>query len=331
MLVAKTPLRISFFGGGSDLPAFMNKEVGASLSATINLYNYVTINETQRPIRFIHEDIQYGLANMRNHIVKETLQQFHLKSGLDIVSMSDVHATGAGLGGSSAFTVGLLNALYAINDDMFFCINPETLAKKACEIEIDFCNYPIGIQDQYAVAYGGMNLFKFYGNPRYAHKVETKIKPEIIKALESRLVLIYSGVSRNGNSGTILQRQQSSMKDDKTKFDTMRLIRDRAYQGVELLEAGDLIKFGQLLHANWMDKKSLTGDLSNPEFDAMYDFAMKEGAVGGKLLGAGGGGFFLFYVPRMSSSFIPQMTKQFPNSRYYPFQFTEHGSTITKV
>ena len=343
MLIAKTPLRISFFGGGSDLPAFMEKETGAALSATINLFNYVIFNRTKQPIRFIHEDVQFGLANMRNQIVKEALLEYKVLSGLDIVSMSDIHAVGTGLGGSSAFTVGLVKGLDALdfNKDLLQWdiqnLTPEQLAQKACNIEIDCCKYPIGIQDQYAASYGGFRLYTFLNKPIRRGIVDRTIDHvQFLSTLNSRLVLIYSGITRNDNAGTILQRQQSTMRDDPGKFQLMKRIRDRAYQASELLNFNYLPKldqFGELLHENWMDKKSLTGDLSNPEFDVMYEFALKNGAIGGKLLGAGGGGFFLFYVPNsdLRQPLIDIITQKFPKSKHYNFRFYSQGSTIVRV
>jgi len=328
MRISKTPLRISFFGGGSDLPAFTEKENGAALSATINKFVYVITNETQRPLRFIHEDIQYGLSNMRNNILKETIEEFGITKNLDIVSMSDIDAVGAGLGGSSAFTVGLLNVLE--HGNMF--PTHHALATKACEIEIDKCGYPIGIQDQYAVTWGGFHLWEFHHNPRYADPIDNLIydKSIIDTILEQRLVLIFSGMARSENAGTILQSQQKSLKDDPQKFELMKRIRDRAYIGTELLHNDKFDEFGELLHENWMDKKSLSIELSNPNFDYMYEFGLKNGAIGGKLLGAGGGGFFLFYLPKSvnTENFISDFLREFPYSKYYPFQFYPNGSRI---
>lgn len=339
LTISKTPLRISFFGGGSDLPAFIEKEDGAVLSATINKFVYVCINSTQRPIRFFHEDVQIGLANMRNLIVKETLKEFNITEGLDIVSMSDVHAVGAGLGGSSAFTVGLINGLMANQYWYDAPITKETLAQKACEIEIERCDYPIGIQDQYAAAYGGFNLMEFYSKPKRHAIIDCSFEKfrtsqkwlQIHNTLENRLILIYSGTPRNTNAGTMLQRQQTSIRDD--KFDLMIRIRNRAWEAEHLLINEKLDQFGELLHENWLDKKTLAIDLSNEYIDNIYNLATKNGAIGGKLLGAGGGGFMLFYVPNkgLRQPLIEAILHEFPNSRHYPFQFYQQGSTITKV
>lgn len=339
LTISKTPLRISFFGGGSDLPAFTEKETGAALSATINKFVYVIINKTQRPVRFLHEDVTFGLANMRNNIVRETLKDFDIEMGLDIISLSDVHAVGAGLGGSSAFTVGLINAIEAMKR---LSHTPEWLAKKACEIEIDRCDYPIGIQDQYASAFGGFRLYEYHSNPRVATTKQdfwssyipvTTEWNELRWKLNQRLILVYSGIPRNGNAGTMLQRQQQTMRSDKIKFELMKRIRERAYYGAALLDEGKLDKFGELLHENWMDKKTLTSDLSNSEFDNLYNLALNNGAIGGKLLGAGGGGFFLFYVPspELANPVLNAIFEKYPESKHYPFEFYPHGSELTTV
>lgn len=336
MLVVKTPLRISFFGGGTDLPAFTEREEGAALAASINLYNYVVLNRTQRPVRFIHEDVAIGSDNMTNNIAAAVIDQYNLRFGYDIASMSDVHAVGAGLGGSSAFTVSLLNAV--MNEQQNFnkikdFVRLIDLVKEACRIEIDVCGYPIGVQDQYQVAYGGLNHWNFLkGDKRIVQRANYWLD-DISYELSRHLVLMWSGIPRTKTSGTILQNQQTVMRNDQSKFDLMLRIRQRVYDAENcLVFPSRMHNFGELLHDNWMDKKQLTDDLSNPAFDEFYESGRQCGASGGKLLGAGGGGFFLFYIPNDENwRFVQKMATRFPLARNYPFTIVHTGSQVTFV
>jgi len=327
MIVASTPLRISFFGGGSDLPAFTAKETGATLAVTINKYVHVIVKENDRKLRFIHEDIS-DLDTMRNPIAAAIFKAYGITEGYDVISLSDVPAIGSGLGGSSAFTISLIRAF---NQQYLL---PTDVAKMAVEIEVDKCNYPIGIQDQYVIAKGGMHLYKFYNTPREGVIQTTfNIKSDMIQTLESRLLLIHSGLNRQSTAGTILQEQQEEMNINEEKFASVRRIRDRAFMGMEFLNTGKLDAFGELLHINWMDKKKLTNSLSNVLFDDMYEFALNNGAIGGKLLGAGGGGFFLFYSPtsELKQLLSTNLKANFPNSAEFPFNFVGHSTKITRI
>jgi D-glycero-alpha-D-manno-heptose-7-phosphate kinase len=258
---------------------------------------------------------------MRNPIAKAIFEENGVESG-DVISLSDVPCIGSGLGGSSAFCISLIRAL---NPHIYAT---DTIAKLACEIEIDKCGYPIGIQDQYAIARGGMNLLTFHHNPRQAVVTSSvNLRSETAQLLNKRLLLIYSGISRDGSAGQILQQQQQEMLSDE-KFELVQRIRDRAYQSLELLNKGKLNDFGELLHDNWLDKRSLSSSLSNDRFNEMYEYGLANGALGGKLLGAGGGGFFLFYCPNddIVRTLAGQIIFRFPGSQNFPFRFTE-GST----
>lgn len=334
LIIAKTPHRISFFGGGTDLPAFTEREEGATLAATINIYNHVIINKTQTSSRFIHSDISgmHGMG-MRNKIAHAISERYKLSHGYDVASMSDVHAVGAGLGGSSAFTVGMLQAVRALQGEYRTAYE---LAKEACEIEIDVCGYPIGVQDQFQIAFGGLNLWSFPNNGLLAQR--TNMWDEEVSArLSSHMVLLYSGFQRKSTAGAILQNQQAAMRTDKYAFKSMQWIKKRVEIAEKILvwshDTWAMQQFGELLHDNWMDKKRLTNDLDNPDFDEFYSKGLKYGAIGGKLLGAGGGGFFLFFLPypNKPEAFANKMMDKFPNAKHYPFQITQEGSTITRT
>lgn len=325
MIIASTPLRISFFGGGSDLPAFTQREIGAALSVTIDKYVHVIYKPGKQPLRFIHEDIT-DMDSMRNPIAKAFFEMQEVSYG-DVISLSDVPCIGSGLGGSSAFCISLIRAF---NEQG---MSPRAAARMACEIEIDKCGYPIGIQDQYAIARGGMNLLTFHADPRDALVTSSvNLRAPDIQLLEKRLLLVYSGMARTGSAGTILQQQQQEMMGEE-KFQLVKRIRDRAYQSLELLNKGKLHEFGELLHDNWMDKKSLSTSLSNNRFDSMYEFGLAHGALGGKLLGAGGGGFFLFYCPsyEVRDNLARHIVLEFDKSDVFPFKFTETSTRITRT
>ena len=317
-------MRLSFFSGGSDIRAFYSKEPGAALSATIDKYIYVILHKTPYSgIRIIYDDVEEfkTVDEMEHLITKESLMHFNIKKDCTIASISDINIKGSGLGSSSAFTVGLVNVLAS---SKWETSSREYLADTACTIEIDRCGYPIGKQDQYAAAYGGFNLFKFDTDGEV-----TSTKPSISKetksALEESLILVNSGVGRSANK--ILQQQQEAMSDS-TKFDLVRKSRDKAFLGAKYLELGDWESFGGLLHEAWLDKKSVVKEITQSYFDDVYLKAMTAGALGGKLIGAGGGGFFLFSCrPEKRENVIAAVTKD-TQCKVYPFKFSDSGSRI---
>lgn len=327
MIISRTPLRISFFSGGSDMPSFYTKEKGAALSVTIDKYNYVIVNQTHRGLRYIYKDVEEypSVHEMQKNIVSETIKFNGIMSGLTLTSISDIPGQGSGLGSSSAFTVGLHNALSSLNGEK---LTKGQLAKDACEIEINRCGFTIGKQDQYAAAYGGFNLFEFMENDTVKlDNLDCVLKPETIKLLQRSLILVHSGIDRQASQ--ILQKQKIAI-DDSLKFELIRRNRNKAYTGIRFLMDDDVDSFGDLLNQAWQDKKNIVDGISNCEIDQLYKKAMYSGALGGKLLGAGGGGYFLFYVPPAKKmSFWRQMYKETNN--LYELKFVEDGSTIQHV
>jgi D-glycero-alpha-D-manno-heptose-7-phosphate kinase len=326
MIVSKTPLRISFFSGGSDMPSFFEKEPGAALSVTIDKYIYVMFHKTPHlGIKVMYDTIEEfpDVEQMQHAITRESLKYFDIEKEVTIASIADVLAKGSGLGSSSAFTVGLVNVL-ANPEQHVGLVGREYLAQTAYYIERELCNYPVGKQDQYASAYGGMNLFEFKKNNTVDVKPIINSR-HIWTDLESRLLLVYSGRGRNANS--ILQKQAAAMNDE-TKFDLVRRSKDKAYTALKYLQYEDLDSFGDLLHEAWMDKKAVASEITNDYFDQIYSKALDAGALGGKLLGAGGGGFFLFYVPLSRKEEVKEAILKEPSCKIYDFQFTESGSSI---
>lgn len=327
MIISKTPLRISFFSGGSDIPAFYERERGAALSVTINKYIYVMLHRTPHlGIKIMYDTIEEypDLEMMQHAITRESLKYFGVDKEITVASIADILAKGSGLGSSSAFTVGLANVL-ANPDRHSSHVTREYLAQTAYHIERDLCNYPVGKQDQYAAAYGGMNLFEFQKDG-YVDIKPLTYNRDVWGKLENNLLLVYSGRGRSANS--ILQKQAAAMSDD-IKFDLVRRSRDKAYVAARYIKNDSLDDFGALLHDAWMDKKAVAGEITNDYFDEVYSKALAAGALGGKLLGAGGGGFFIFYVTENKREEVIQKITTDTECKIYDFAFTEYGSTIS--
>lgn len=324
MIVSKTPLRISFFSGGSDMPSFYEKETGAALSVTINQFIYVCVHKTPNlGVKIMYDQIEEvsDIERMQHLITKEALKYFDINKEITVASISDIVSKGSGLGSSSAFTVGLVNALGTLKYGKTL---PDYNATVACDIEMLRCNYPIGKQDQYAAAFGGFNLIEFYSDDRVDVR-PVEIKAETLKRLNDNLLLVYSGKGRSANS--ILQKQKEAMSD-KDKFNLVKRSRDKAYSAYKLLEKDNTDDFGSLLHEAWMDKKSVVKEITQTYFDDIYDKALKSGCLGGKLLGAGGGGFFLFYVPREKRAEAVKNITDNTECKIFNFNFYGRGSEI---
>ena len=291
MIISQTPLRVSFAGGGTDLPAFCSQEWGAVLSLAIQRHTYVTVNrrfDSTIRIAYSKTEIVNTIGEVQHTLVREGLRLLGLKGQLEITTIGDVPA-GTGMGSSSSLTVGLLNALHAYEGRI---TGPDQLAHEACHIELDVLTKPIGRQDQYAVAYGGLNYMRF--NPDGSVHVEpVPCKKETISELERRSLLLYTNDRRDADA--ILAQQSEGTND---RMSVLRQMRDLADTMRHTLAGrGDLDEFARLLHAGWELKRSLGFGISNPKVDAWYAAAREAGAQGGKLLGAGGGGFLFVLAP----------------------------------
>ena len=322
MIINKTPFRISFFGGGTDYPVWYRENQGAVLSTTIDKYCYITIRYL--PPFFPHKHrIVYSKIEMVNDIneilhpaVRATLQFLNIDKGIEIHHDGDLPAK-TGLGSSSSFTVGLLKSLYALKG-----VIPSKLqlAKEAIHIERDILKESVGAQDQVAAAFGGFNKINFNG------KDEIKIEPitigkERIKQLENHLMLFFTGFSRTASD--IAKSQIENTPNKKRELSLMYQMVDEAIK--ILNEKGDIKDFGKLLHEAWLLKKSLTDKISTPEIDNIYEKALQAGALGGKLLGAGGGGFMVLFVPPENQ---PGVREKLKNLLEVKFHFENEGSKI---
>ncbi len=321
MIVSKTPLRMSFVGGGSDLPAFYRDEVGAVLSTSIDKYMYICVNKKfDGRIRVSYtrtEDVE-ARQLVEHPLVREALELAGIDGGIEIASMADIPSKGTGLGSSSTYTVGLLNALSAYRNRF---ISKESLAHLACEIEIQRCGEPIGKQDQYAAAYGGLNLIRFH--PDDSVSVDPVIcSPGILHELEASILVFFTGRTRSASA--VLANQSAAMQSSDRRA-LMRRMVQLAFEMKEQLESGSLAHIGHLLDENWRLKAQLTSGISDPQIDAWYDTGMANGALGGKLLGAGNGGFMMFFAPPERHA---QITSTLSGLEPVKFRFDRTGTQI---
>ena len=325
MIITQTPFRISFVGGGTDLPEFYRVEPGAVVSTAINKYMYVVVNQrftdAIRVSYYAKTEIVDRVGEIKHPIVREALKLVGISKGIEIASVADVHA-GAGLGSSGSFTVGLLNALYAYQGILK---SAEELAREACHIEINILGEPIGKQDQYIAAYGGFRYIQF--NPDETVFTEPIIwSPKNKEELVQNLLLLYTGDVREASS--ILREQRANTQQD-DKMDCLKKLRDMALELKERLNddaSADI--FGKTLHQGWLLKKQLASSISNDKIDECYEKALSAGALGGKVLGAGGGGFMLLYCPKQKQPQVKKVLNYLPDLE---FSFEPEGSKIIYV
>ena len=316
---------MSFVGGGSDLPVYYRRFGGAVVSTAIDQFVYVTINkkfDDRIRVSYSRTEEARSVARVKHPLVREAMNLLKIKGGIEITSIADIPARGTGLGSSSSFTVGLLHALHAYAERH---AGAEQLAREASEIEIEHCGEPIGKQDQYAAAFGGLNFIQF--NRDDSVLVEPIIcKRQTIDRLQSHILIFYTGITRSASS--ILQQQQSVVASEKMKQKVMQQMVDLAYQLRQDLQQNRPDAFGEIVHEGWVLKKSLTAGISSNIIDDWYAKARKSGAVGGKLLGAGAGGFMMFYAPPERHDAI---TRALHGLRRMNFRFHQQGSSIIFV
>lgn len=325
MIITRTPLRVSFAGGGSDLPAFYEQERGAVVSTAIDKYIYITVNpKFDHKIRASYSvtEIVDNLDELQHELIREALAMLEIKRGIEITSISDIPSQGTGLGSSSSYSVGLLNALHAYRGHM---AGAERLAREACAIEIDRCGKPIGKQDQYIAAYGGLQYIRF--NPDGSVFTDPVIcAPQTRKRLQQGLLLLYTGLTRRADDILTVQSRETRASEDKRN--TLRRMVSLADQLCEALSRDDLDGFGEILHTGWLEKRKLVDSISNNQIDGWYKRARTAGAIGGKLLGAGGGGFLLLYAhPKRHTDICCAL----PELRPVPFRLSPQGSKVIYV
>jgi D-glycero-alpha-D-manno-heptose-7-phosphate kinase len=291
MIIIQTPLRISFFGGGTDFPSFYLEEGGCVLSSAIDKYIFVTIKQRfDRLLRigYTRTEMVERVQDVQHELIREALRKTGITHGVEVTTMGDIPSAGSGLGSSSTVTVGALHAMYAYLGEI---IPAEQLAREACEIEIERLGKPIGIQDQYIAAYGGLRFFEFLpGGEVRSERIG--LDGGLRQRLNESLILFFTGVTRRAE--TILGEQKRNIAE---RRETLRAMKQMAHEARAELQRGNLDVIGRLLHEGWELKKQLAGGISNGALDEMYQAARHAGALGGKIAGAGGGGFLLLYCP----------------------------------
>jgi D-glycero-alpha-D-manno-heptose-7-phosphate kinase len=325
MIISRTPLRISFAGGGTDLPAFYRRTMGSVVSTAINKYIYITVNkkfDCRVRASYSITEVVDTADQLRHELIREALRMTGISCGVEITSISDIPSQGTGLGSSSAYTVGLLNALYAYTGKL---VGAERLAREACQIEIDICGKPIGKQDQYIAAYGGLKHFGFMPDET-VEVCPVLMSSTSLQKLQRSLLLLFTGLTRSADS--ILKEQSASTERDGSTLTRLQRLQSLAEQLQVSLLNDDLSTFGRVLHEGWMDKRCLASGISTNDIDTWYERGLRHGAVGGKVLGAGGGGFILFYAPPERHHAI---VEALPELRHVPIRFEPHGSRIIYV
>jgi D-glycero-alpha-D-manno-heptose-7-phosphate kinase len=319
LIIVQTPLRISFFGGGTDFPSFFMEEGGCVLTSAIDKYIFVAVKErfdNKLRVGYTQTEMVDGVDEIQHQLIREALKMTSIHSAIEVTTMGDIPSEGSGLGSSSTVTVGALHALYTYRGEM---VSAEKLAREACIIEIDRLKKPIGIQDQYIAAYGNLRYFDFQPNGEVrAEKVE--LDTESRRAFNDRFLLFFTGVSRQADH--ILKEQKENIG---SRLPVLREMKQMVLEARKVLASGDFDAFGLLLHESWKLKKSLAGSITTEALDDLYELARRCGAIGGKITGAGGGGFLLLYVPYDRQSSVRNALCQL---RELPFRLEADGTKV---
>lgn len=321
MIITRTPFRISFAGGGSDLRNYYEKYGGSVLSVSINKYIYLSMHpyfdENSYLLKYSKTEQADSIDKIQHPIIKEVFKKYGIV-GVDFNSSADI-PSGTGLASSSAFTVGLINLCNTYTDKY---MNKADIAELACKVEIEDLKEPIGKQDQYACACGGLNFIEFYKDG-VVDVEKLYLNSDAYHVLEKNLLMFYTGKTRA--AGSILAEQKKNTTDDKAKIENLhKMVQLSRDLKAELLK-GNTNAMGEILHTGWMYKKELANGISNPDIDYYYDLATKNGALGGKLLGAGGGGFLLFYVEEQHRSRVRRALKDL---KEIDFKFDNKGTSV---
>jgi D-glycero-alpha-D-manno-heptose-7-phosphate kinase len=294
VIITRSPLRISLGGGGTDLPSYYEEHSGFLIAAAIDKYVYITLHQTfieELIIKYSQLEKVNSIDEIKHPIFRESLRMLELTGkSLEITSMADI-PSGTGLGSSGSFTTALLKTLHTYKKKF---VHPQDLAEQACDIEINRLGEPIGKQDQYIAAYGGITCFRFLPNGQ-VEAWPLKINTETLYNLEDNLLLFFTGYSRSASS--ILREQNDKSKENNREMmENLHFVKELGRQSQVALESGDLRAFGEIMNVHWQHKKQRSGSMSNGKINEWYDIALQNGAVGGKLIGAGGGGFLMFYA-----------------------------------
>jgi D-glycero-alpha-D-manno-heptose-7-phosphate kinase len=319
MIIVQTPLRISFFGGGTDLPSFYLSEGGCVLSSAIDKYIFVTIKkrfDQLLRVGYTRTEMAERVTDIQHELIREAFRVSGIDRSVEITTMGDIPSAGSGLGSSSTVTVGALHAMYSLQGKL---VTAEILARQACEIEIDRLCKPIGVQDQYIAAYGGFRFLEFKPTGEI-HVTRVELDPCTRRKLNQNMLLFYTGTTRKAD--VILEEQKKNIAD---RTGILRKLREMAYIARDELSAGNADSIGELLHESWELKKKLAINISNPMIDELYQTARKAGALGGKITGAGGGGFLLLYCPYQ---YQEDLREALSGYQELPFNLENEGSKV---
>ena len=322
MIITKTPLRMSYVGGGSDLSSYYRKFGGAVISTTVNQYVYVLVKPRfEKGIRLSYSKTENVTCSeeIEHPLVKNALSMFGISESIEIVSTADIPSSGTGLGSSSAFSVGLIRALKAFQGEEH---SDETFAELACKLEIELCESPIGKQDQYAASFGGLNIYEFNQDDSVSVK-SIACNKNTIEKLDEQTLVFYIGGNRNANE--ILRQQLVELQHEKKAKEMLKMV-DLVWDLKKEFESHSVENFGSILHENWMIKRNLSKGVSNSFIDDMYDQALACGVSGGKLLGAGGGGFMIFHAA--TDDIKSKIRKRFTKLREVSFKVEKSGSSV---
>jgi D-glycero-alpha-D-manno-heptose-7-phosphate kinase len=318
MIIVQTPLRVSLFGGGTDFPSYFLEHGGCVLSSAIDKYIFVTVKkrfDEKIRIGYTRTEMVDTVDEVQHQLIREALRISGITQGVEITTMGDIPSEGSGLGSSSTVTVGALHALYAYQRQLVLA---ERLAREACEIEIDILGSPIGIQDQYIAAYGGLRFMKFSPSGE-VDSLRIDLDQRTKRRLDENLLLFFTGITRQANG--ILGEQKANIKD---RLAILGEMKDMAQTACDGLQAGNIDLVGSLLHESWQLKKRLASQISNGDIDDMYRAARRAGATGGKLTGAGGGGFLLLYCPQERQEAVREAL----GLQELPFSLGQDGSKV---
>lgn len=319
MIIVQTPLRVSLFGGGTDFRDFYAEEGGCVLSSAIDKYIFVIIKQRfDRWLRvgYTRTEIVATVNDIQHELIREALRKTAIQSGVEITTMGDIPSAGSGLGSSSAVTVGALNAMHVFRGDI---VPAAQLAAEACEIEIDTLHKPIGVQDQYITAFGGLRFIEFRTDGTVTCEPVMLATPRQ-RQLHDSLMLFFTGITRD--SASVLCHQQRNLRNCRS---LLRDLKSMACSARAVLEAGDVATLGRLLHESWQIKKRLADSISNGTLEGMYQTARQAGALGGKIAGAGGGGFLLLVCPPERQDAV---RAALANLQELPFQLERDGSKV---
>lgn len=327
MIITKTPLRMSYVGGGSDMPSFYKEHGGAVISSAIKVFVYVLVKDRfEKGIRLSYSKTENVIqaTDIEHPIVRNALELISIKDDIEIISIADIPSFGTGLGSSSSFSVGLINALSTFQN-IDINIDRAHLAESACHLEIDLCGSPIGKQDQYAASYGGLKVYRFNHDDTVSVE-DVMVKPEIENKINEETIAFYIGGARDAN--VILADQQNELKI-KEKINSMKKMVGLVDDLKREFEGNSIENFGPILHENWLLKRGMSKDIANPYIDDLYEVARSCGVKGGKLLGAGGGGFMIFHAP--TEAIRLAVREKFKDLKEVNFNIEHSGSRVLEI